>query len=73
MLREYGIDTIEIHEDAINENDIVLLHDDLLYRRNHESSLRSGKEIPSEKVYANFIIELVNEISRQKHFIQTLK
>ena len=28
--KEYGIDTIEIHKDAINENDVVLLHDDLL-------------------------------------------
>ena len=28
--KEYGIDTIEIHTDAIEENDIVLLHDDLL-------------------------------------------
>lgn len=27
---EYGIDSIEIHKDALNENDIVLLHDDLL-------------------------------------------
>ncbi len=27
---EYGTDSIEIHKDAINENDIVLLHDDLL-------------------------------------------
>lgn len=27
---EYGTDIIEIHKDAINENDIVLLHDDLL-------------------------------------------
>lgn len=26
--KEYGIDTIEIHKDAINENDIVLLHDE---------------------------------------------
>ena len=28
--KEYGTDTIEIHTDAINENDVVLLHDDLL-------------------------------------------
>ena len=28
--KEYGTDTIEIHEDAINDKDIVLLHDDLL-------------------------------------------
>lgn len=27
---EYGTDSIEIHKDAIDENDIVLLHDDLL-------------------------------------------
>ena len=28
--KEYGTDTIEIHKDAIDENDVVLLHDDLL-------------------------------------------
>ena len=28
--KEDGKDRIEIHEDAINENDIVLIHDDLL-------------------------------------------
>ncbi len=27
--KEYGMDTIEFDEDAINENDVVLLHDDL--------------------------------------------
>ena len=28
--KEYGTDTIEIHKDAISENDVVLIHDDLL-------------------------------------------
>ena len=28
--KEYGEDTIEIHNDSISENDVVLLHDDLL-------------------------------------------
>ena len=28
--KEYGVDTIEIHTDAIEEADIVLIHDDLL-------------------------------------------
>ena len=28
--KEYGTDTIEIHKDAIEKDDIVLLHDDLL-------------------------------------------
>lgn len=28
--KEYGTDTIEIHQDAITEDDVVLIHDDLL-------------------------------------------
>lgn len=28
--KEYGVDTIEIHRDAITSDDVVLLHDDLL-------------------------------------------
>ena len=28
--KEYGTDTIEIHTDAIDANDVVLIHDDLL-------------------------------------------
>ena len=28
--KEYGKDTIQIHKDAITEDDVVLLHDDLL-------------------------------------------
>jgi len=27
---EYGVDALEIHKDAISEDDVVLLHDDLL-------------------------------------------
>ncbi len=28
--KEYGVDTIEIHSDAISSDDVVLIHDDLL-------------------------------------------
>ncbi len=28
--KEYGVDTIELHSDAINSDDIVVIHDDLL-------------------------------------------
>ena len=28
--KEYGVDTIEIHKDAITEDDVVVLHDDVL-------------------------------------------
>ena len=60
--KEYGIDTIEIHEDAINENDIILLHDDLLATGGTmKAACNLVKKFHPKKVYANFIIELVNE------------
>lgn len=43
--KEYGTDTIQIHKDAINENDIVLLHDDLLATDNHGCNLSLSKKM----------------------------
>ena len=60
--KEYGIDTIEIHKDAINENDVVLLHDDLLATGGTmKAACDLVKKFNPKKVYSNFIIELVNE------------
>ena len=60
--KEYGIDTIEIHKDAINENDVVLLHDDLLATGGTmKAACDLVKKNKPKKVYCNFIIELVNE------------
>lgn len=60
--KEYGIDTIEIHKDAINENDVVLLHDDLLATGGTmKAACDLVKKFNPQKVYCNFIIELVNE------------
>ena len=60
--KEYGIDTIEIHKDAINENDVVLLHDDLLATGGTmKATCDLVKKFNPKKVYCNFIIELVNE------------
>lgn len=60
--KEYGIDTIEIHEDAINENDTILLHDDLLATGGTmKAACDLVKKFHPKKVYCNFIIELVNE------------
>ena len=60
--KEYGIDTIEIHKDAINENDVVLLHDDLLATGGTmKAACDLVKKFHPKKVYCNFIIELVNE------------
>ncbi len=60
--KEYGIDTIEIHKDAINDNDVVLLHDDLLATGGTmKAACDLVKKFNPKKVYCNFIIELVNE------------
>ena len=60
--KEYGIDTIEIHKDAINEIDVVLLHDDLLATGGTmKAACDLVKKFNPKKVYCNFIIELVNE------------
>lgn len=60
--KEYGIDTIEIHKDAINENDVVLLHDDLLATGGTmKAACDLVKKFNPKKVYCNFIIELTNE------------
>ena len=60
--KEYGTDTIEIHKDAINENDVVLLHDDLLATGGTmRAAYNLVKKFNPKKTYVNFIIELVHE------------
>lgn len=60
--KEYGKDTIEIHKDAIEEGDVVLLHDDLLATGGTmKAACDLVKKFRPKKVYCNFIIELVNE------------
>ena len=60
--KEYGKDTIEIHEDAINENDVILLHDDLLATGGTmKAAYNLVKKFNPKKIYVNFIIELTHE------------
>ena len=60
--KEYGEDTIEIHKDAIDENDVVLLHDDLLATGGTmKAALNLVNKFHPKKTYMNFLIELVNE------------
>jgi adenine phosphoribosyltransferase len=57
--KEYGIDTIEIHKDAIDENDVVLLHDDLLATGGSmKAAYNLVQHFHPKKTYINFIIEL---------------
>ncbi len=60
--KEYGTDTIEIHTDAINENDVVLLHDDLLATGGTmKAALNLVNKFKPKKTYVNFIIEITDE------------
>ena len=57
--KEYGTDTIEIHRDAITEDDIVVLHDDVLATGGTmAAACELVKRMNPKKIYVNFIIEL---------------
>ena len=57
--KEYGTDTVQIHKDALDENDVVLLHDDLLATGGtKKAACELVKKLKPKKVYVNFIIEL---------------
>ncbi len=65
--KEYGIDTIEIHQDAIDENDVVLLHDDLLATGGTMSAAcQLVQKFHPKKIYCNFIVELHNEFPESR-------
>ncbi len=68
--KEYGVDTIEIHKDAIQEGDVVLLHDDLLATGGTmKAACDLVKKFKPKKVYCNFIIELIHEeLNGRSHF-----
>ena len=57
--KEYGVDTIEIHRDAIEEGDVVVLHDDLLATGGTmAAAYELVKSMNPKKIYINFIVEL---------------
>ena len=57
--KEYGKDTVQIHKDAIEPVDVVLLHDDLLATGGTmEAACKLVKKMNPQKIYVNFIIEL---------------
>lgn len=56
---EYGVDSIEMHIDALTEDDIVLIHDDLLATGGTAlAALNLVKQMNVKKIYFSFIIDL---------------
>ena len=57
--KEYGMDTIQMHKDALSADDVVLLHDDLLATGGTmAAAIELVKKFGVKKVYVNFLIEL---------------
>lgn len=71
--KEYGTDTIQIHKDAINENDVVLLHDDLLATGGTmAATYRLVKKCGAKQTFISFIIEL-NELKGRNAFSENVE
>ena len=57
--KEYGVDTIQMHKDALCADDVVLLHDDLLATGGTmAAAIELVKKFGVKKVYVSFLIEL---------------
>ena len=64
---EYGTNTLEIHQDALQPEDIVLLHDDLLATGGTAlAALELIRLFKVKQIYISFIIELDFLMGRQK-------
>ena len=60
--KEYGVDTIEMHIDSIEPDDVVLIHDDLLATGGTAmATCKLVKHFKPKKIYMNFIIEITDE------------
>ena len=71
--KEYDTDCIQIHKDAINENDVVLLHDDLLATGGTmAATYRLVQKCGAKQAYINFVIEL-EELNGRKAFPETVE
>lgn len=60
--KEYGTDTIEIHEDAISADDVVLIHDDLLATGGTmKATYDLVQQFRPKETFINFLIEISDE------------
>ncbi len=57
--KEYGVDVIELHGDAICSDDVVVIHDDLLATGGTMlACYELVRSMNPKKIYFNFIVEL---------------
>ena len=64
--KEYGTDTIEIHQDAITPDDVVVIHDDLLATGGTMlAAYELVKSMNPKKIYINFICDLAGLHGRE--------
>ena len=71
--KEYGTDTIQIHKDAISEDDVVLIHDDLLATGGTmKAAIKLVNRMSPKKTLVNFIIEL-KELNGRESFDKELE
>ena len=60
--KEYGVDTIEMHIDSIEPDDVVLIHDDLLATGGTAmAAYKLVQHFHPKHVYMNFLIEITDE------------
>jgi len=65
--KEYGSDKIQIHKNTLTENDVVLLHDDLLATGGTSAAACNlVRKIGVKKIFLNFIVELEELNGRSK-------
>ena len=58
---EYGTDSLEIHQDALSENDVVLLHDDVLATGGSaNAAIGLINHFNVKTIHLNFLIELTS-------------
>ena len=66
--KEYGTDTVEIHSDALNADDVVLIHDDLIATGGTAAAIeRLVRRFGVTKISVNFLIE-IEELKGRKLF-----
>lgn len=71
--KEYGTDTIQMHKDALNENDVVVLHDDLLATGGTmAAAVELAKKFNVKKIYVDFLVEL-DALEGRKVFGEDIK